>query len=179
MTLICALVIACLAFATAITISCSPAQESHDGPSTSTTTIDEEATERIKSGYHDNPNPKLMTAARFDELISQGIDHDADDNMPAILVANATVVEGLAENQATRIHEHGFTNVATSNAPAGSTNSDSYIHYYNEESELAAAQVAAILDIDHRKISGPHSHDVEKSSDGYDIIVHIEYDLAG
>ena len=132
--------------------------------------VDQAATERIKSGYYDHRVASQMTNERFDQLITDGLDY-AEGSYPEanILIANNTVVEGLAS--------HGFESAtAQNNENAPSTSDTTWIHYYDDQYEQAAAQIAAILNLDNTAVSGPHDHRSENSSEEYDVIVNLGYD---
>ncbi|WP_281668619.1 hypothetical protein [Slackia isoflavoniconvertens] len=132
--------------------------------------VDQAATERIKSGYYDHRVASQMTNERFDQLITDGLDY-AEGSYPEanILIANNTVVEGLAS--------HGFASATAQNSEnAPSTSDTTWIHYYDDQYEQAAAQIAAILNLDNTAVSGPHDHRSENSSEEYDVIVNLGYD---
>lgn len=140
--------------------------------------VDQAATERIKSGYYDHRAASQMTSERFDQLITDGLDY-AEGSYPEanILIANNTVVEGLAADAASELASHGFASAtAQNNENAPSTSDTTWIHYYDDQYEQAAAQIAAILDLDNTAVSGPHDHRSENSSEEYDVIVNLGYD---
>ena len=124
--------------------------------------VDQAATERIKSGYYDHRVASQMTSERFEANI---------------LIANNTVVEGLAAVAASELASHGFASAtAQNNENAPSTSDTTWIHYYDDQYEQAAAQIAAILNLDNTAVSGPHDHRSENSSEEYDVIVNLGYD---
>lgn len=140
--------------------------------------VDQAATERIKSGYYDHRVASQMTSERFDQLITDGLDY-AEGSYPEanILIANNTVVEGLAADAASELASHGFASAtAQNNENAPSTSDTTWIHYYDDQYEQAAAQIAAILNLDNTAVSGPHDHRSENSSEEYDFIVNLGYD---
>lgn len=144
----------------------------------SQSTVDQAATERIKSGYYDHRVASQMTRERFEELVADGLDY-AESSYPEanILIANNTVAEGLATNAATVLASHGFTNTTVRNDENSPGMSDvTWIHYYDDQHEQAAAQIAAILGLGNSAVSGPHDHRSEHSSEEYDIIVDLGYD---